>query len=609
MESWDLALGDVRRLSRGWLGSGLAAVGMVLWLFAIHQANFLQMGPLGLVSILGWKYFVGLGLVVVGFSLELLHTPLRQKRLIFFIIALVLILYGTASAVEPVASLPDSWIHAGFVQYIVQHGHTLNNFDARFSWPGAFSLAAVLVAFTGQVNAFGFLRWFSVVIELAYLAPLLVIARFSGVNRRAGWLGVALFYSTNWIYQDYFSPQALDYFLFLVALAAVLAIWRPKRAGQLGATRGYWWERIRQSREVWRIARLEGHDATTTWGSAATLWLLTLLGLICLALAMSHQLTPYALILSLGACLATRRLGRPELIVVTGLLAVGWLSLGASNFWIGHLSTVFGSVGQIGSTIGSNVTSRVTGSVSHLMVVKLRILITAGLFFLAGIGVLRRYADSRTLEALSAAPFALLVAQNYGGEGLLRVVLFSLPFASLLAASAILPDTSGTIRAFAPKLRNGRRGRSLLRLAVVILVLGFAVVTTIVRGGNDSYEAFSRGELAAASYAYDQVHPGQIIGVVAPFLPVDMRDLGSVVVYASSGGSPFPTVKQQGSILTRAKPTVIVLTQSQEAWGELIAGYPKGWEAIVEVHLVQHGYRVVASWPTATVLELAPSVG
>ena len=244
-----------------------------------------------------------------------------------------------------------------------------------------------------------------------------------------------------------------------------------------------------------------------------------------------------------------------------------------------------------------------------MLVVKLRILITAGLFFLAGIGFLRRYADSRTLEALSAVPFALLVAQNYGGEGLLRVVLYSLPFASLLAASAIMPDTSGTIRALAPRLRIGRNGRNLLRLAVIIVVLGFAVVTTIVRGGNDSYEAFSRGELAAVNYAYGQVRPGQIIGVVTPFLPIDMRDLGSVVVYASSGGSSSPTVKQEGSILIKAKPAVIVLTQSQEAWGELVAGYPKGWEAVVEVDLVQHGYRVVASWPTATVLEPAPSVG
>jgi hypothetical protein len=202
-------------------------------------------------------------------------------------------------------------------------------------------------------------------------------------------------------------------------------------------------------------------------------------------------------------------------------------------------------------------------------------------------------------------PFVLLVAQNYGGEGLLRVVLYSLPFVSLLAASAILPDTSGTIRSFMPRLRIRRNGRNLLRLAVVIVVLGFAVVTTIVRGGNDSYEAFSTGELAAVNYAYDHVRPGQIIGVITPFLPIEMRDVGSVAVYASSGG----TVKQQGSILIKARPAVIVLTQSQEAWGELVAGYPKGWEAVVEVNLVQHGYRVVASWPTATVLEPAPSVG
>ena len=226
------------------LGTSLGLAGLVLWMVTVLQANFLRMGPYGLVSVLGWTYFVGLFLVVVGFAAELLRTPLKSNRLIFLIIVLVVFLYGTGPAIEPVATLSDSWLIAGFVQYVVQHGHLLNSFDARFSWPGGLTLSAVLVAFAGQANAYGFLRWFPLVIELAYLAPLLVIARVSGVSKRAGWLGVALYYATNWIFQDYFSPQALNFLFFLVVIAAVLACWQPIRANIQPPLRHVWRERI-----------------------------------------------------------------------------------------------------------------------------------------------------------------------------------------------------------------------------------------------------------------------------------------------------------------------------------------------------------------------------
>ncbi len=582
---------------------------MVFWLYAVHQAKFLQMGADGLITILGWPYFLGLALVIAGFSYELTRTPLRSIRLLALVIALAIIMYGTACVIEPIAEIVDAWVHAGFIQYVVQHGQPLNNYDARFSWPGGFSLGAVLVAFTGQSNALGFLRWFPLAVELGYLAPLLVIARCSGVNRRAAWLGVALYYATNWIFQDYFSPQALNYLFYLTVIASVLAGWRPVRRAVTRHARSSryslaaWRERVALSRETLRLARLEGHDATTDWDNRVTLAVLALLGLICLASSMSHQLTPYALILALAACLATRRLGRPELVIVVAILAVGWLSLGASNYWIGHLSTIFGSAGQLSSTIGSNVTSRVTGSANHISIVKLRILITAGAYFLAGVGFLRRRTDSRVLEALAGAPFILVLAQNYGGEGLLRVVLFGLPFVSLLAASAIIPTNAGQIRALVPNARPGYFTRWALFLMVTIVLLGFCVVTTAVRGGNDAYEAFSLGELDAVNYVYAHIKPGQTIGMVVPYLPINQRYVGSVITYSSSEGSSTPTLKQEAANLIKAKPAFIILSQSQEAWGELLAGYPKGWEFTTEVSLEQKGYRIIAAWTTATVLK------
>src|ERR1019366_3139210 len=209
-------LNDLPQSLRSYLGVVLGGAGLVFWVITVRESHFLNMNSYGLVSVLGWPFFVGLTLIVAGFTVELFRAPLRSMQLTILIVLLVIFVFGTPCAIEPVASLTTSWVHAGFIQYIVQHGHALNGYDARFSWPGGFSMGAVLVAFAGQANAIGFLRWFPLFIELSYLAPLLVIARFSGVSRRAGWLGVVLFYSTNWIYQDYFSPQALNYLFFLV---------------------------------------------------------------------------------------------------------------------------------------------------------------------------------------------------------------------------------------------------------------------------------------------------------------------------------------------------------------------------------------------------------
>ncbi len=590
---------------RNFLGLFLGFAGLVLWLVAVHNADYLKMGAYGLVSVLGWPYFVGLAFVVMGFAIELLRTPLRSGRLFALVVLLAIFLYGTASAIEPVAQLTDSWVHAGFIQYIIQNGHPLNGYDARFSWPGGFSLSAILVAFTGQANAIAFLRWFPIFIELSYLAPLLVIARFSGVSRRAGWLGIALYYATNWIFQDYFSPQALNYLFYLVVIAAVLACWQPRRLDRAAPERGYWKERVAQSRALMTHSRLVGNDATTTWGSVETISVLGLLGLIGLASAMSHQLTPYAMVLALAACLLTRRLGRPELVLLIAALALGWLSLGASNYWVGHLNVIFGSVGQVSSTLTSNVTSRVSGAPTHLLVVEIRILLTGALFFLAGVGFLRRYTDSRALEALAGAPFLLVAAQSYGGEGLLRVVLFALPFASLLAASAILPSQSGTIRGLLPKVSIGRFagiGRMTLRLIIIGVVLAFALATTIVRGGNDAYASFSRGELAAVNYAYAHVHSGDTIGLVNYYLPIGQRDITTVAVYDPGSAGSYQNI---GQLLLQAKPTIIILSQSEEAYGEEVVGFPVGWEATLETTFVNHGYRIAAHWNTATVLKVS----
>ena len=266
-----LSLLSVNPLSRTSLPGGgvtLGALALAFWVIGLTMASIGHIHNLGLITVLGWPYFVALALLSLGVVLELQRDELAPRRLIALIVAFVVVLFGTSSALVPVATITDSYIHMGFVGYIAHHGHVLNNYDARFSWPGAFALAASVLAFTGQSSALVFLRWFPVVIELAYLAPLLVIARKSGVSKRASYLGIVFFYVGNWIYQDYFSPQALNFFFFLVVVATVLSLWSPlTSASSERSLAARWNATLRSLRPV----RWGGHETVASFGAARTL--------------------------------------------------------------------------------------------------------------------------------------------------------------------------------------------------------------------------------------------------------------------------------------------------------------------------------------------------
>jgi hypothetical protein len=599
------AASDSRVRNQFGVWCGLAAI--VLWFYNVHQADVLKMNAYGLASVLDKEYYLGLLLVIVGFCSELVRPVLRPRRLIFLIIVLIVFMYGTAPAIEPLSAYPESWIHAGFIQYIFAHGHPLEDYDGRFSWPGAFSMAAVMAKFVGRTDALAFTKWFPLFIELAALAPLIVITRSSGVTRRAAWLAIPIFYSSNWIFQDYFSPQGLNYFFFLVIVATVLACWKPLKLAVADDRFKSLRTRFRRSRSMFSRERLSGRESSTTWETRQMAGLLALLGLLLIATTVSHQLTPPAVLLALLVLLATRRLGRPELPVILAVLIFGWLSLGASNYWAGHLNVIFGSIGDFASKFSSNVSSRVTGGVAHRFIAELRILITAALFFGAGIGALRRSTDSRTLEALVVAPFLLVAAQNYGGEGLIRVVLFGLPFSSLLLASMFWPTTTGDIRSFLPQIPEGSIARFVKTVTptlVVIAVFGLAVATTIARGGNDSYQAMTTSDLMAVNYVYAHVPAGQrvSVGMTDPYMPLLYKDVGNVREFNDYPVLPKNLYKDPRRFLFR-KPTYILLSKSESNYGVQVLGYPPGWENRIQKILLLHGYQIVARYPSSVVLE------
>ena len=97
------------------------ALGAGSWFGAVLGADVTKMGAYGLSSVLGWPYFLGLALATGAFAWELMAESPRRRVLMVLIVLEVVMLFGTASAVEPLARVSTAWYHAGFIPVSYTH--------------------------------------------------------------------------------------------------------------------------------------------------------------------------------------------------------------------------------------------------------------------------------------------------------------------------------------------------------------------------------------------------------------------------------------------------------------------------------------------------------
>jgi hypothetical protein len=215
------------------------------------------------------------------------------------------------------------------------------------------------------------------------------------------------------------------------------------------------------------------------------------------------------------------------------------------------------------------------------MTVRLRLVAAVGMWLLAAAGAMRAFRrDGRlpwTYLLVAGAPLSLVAVQSYGGEILLRVYLFSLPFVALLAALLFVPGAA--------------------RLAAGAAVsMGMTVLFVTVRYGNERFESFTRDEVAAVRYVMGQARPGDRIVAVNSSLPWRDHDIGT---YKFIGQIESQWIDHGNAVvgyLTPVKTGYLILTKSQAAYGEVVEGRPAGWLDDLErralatgkVHVVFH---------------------
>jgi hypothetical protein len=417
------------------------------------------------------------------------ETP-RNLALLAHVGALLFVLHGLASLLQTEPRFTTAWLHVGFVDALRENGRPLPGIDARFSWPGFFAAAASFLGAAGLPSALPLLRFAPLVFNLAYLAPLALIARACVPSTAGRWTVVWLFLLANWVGQDYFSPQAFSYLIFLAVVALAVTFLRRPRSAVHVRTR--WPFTARPL--LLALARDGGQARRAAQGAVLVLGVVAFT-----ALAMAHQLTPVVLIVDVTALVLLRRLSAPLLPVAFAAVLTAWISYGATDFWMGHLDDLLGG-GSVSASVAANVTGRVQGSSEHLVVVGVRLLFGLVLWTAAAAGAWRALRDRRGLPlwpvVLALAPFPIVALQPYGGEAQLRLYLFTLPFMLCLVARLFVPG-----HAFSR--------RSAAALAVVGLLA--APVFYLARFGNEQFEQVRPGEVQAVAEMYRVAPPGSTL--------------------------------------------------------------------------------------------------
>jgi hypothetical protein len=508
---WDAAARSRRAVtgvSYADLHALVPVVVVALWLISVQSVDPSRMTAVGLVSALPSSVFVLLGLLLVSFAISLRREELRWFVPLVHVVALVVMLYSVTALVENEPSFRVAYRHTGIINYIATHHSVDPHLDAYFNWPGFFIFGVLFTKVIGAKSALTYSAWAPLVFNLLAIPPLVVIFRWATTDRRLLWLALWIFFSANWVGQDYLSPQGLAFVLWLAMLAILFIGFGREPVVAVGAAARDRAGSLLQF--VWREGTKRGESA-----QVSTVLLLAVVGIFA-ALTTGHQLTPFAALLTVVVLGLVARLRRTALPVTLAIVLAGWIGYMTIVYLEGHFHQVFGSI-SLAANLNNGVASRVKGSAGHLFVVHVRIILPVALWCAAALGFIRRVRRGKldlALAVVGLVPFVLPILQPYGGEIVIRVFLLALPGVAFFAASLAYPG------------RTVGRGPATTAVLVVLgglLLAGFQYA----RYGNEHVDAFTRTDTQTVKALYRLAPRGAVLAAIVDNLPWQYKDYAS----------------------------------------------------------------------------------
>ncbi len=591
-------------------GPLLSLAALLLWLQSLSNIQLETINDLGLISVFPPAAFVALAILCFSFFTLLYQQHFEPATLALHFAVLIFMLYGVTALIQEMPRFHVSWRHIGIADYILRHGDVDPMINAYFNWPGFFVLTAFLVEVTGVKDPTALTAYAPLFFSLLYLGPLHMIFSATSRDPRLVWLALWFFFITNWVFQDYFSPQALNYFFYLVILGVLLRWFRatdvrlnyvPQR-----------WQAVRPLQNLvewvgWRfridrpatVESVVASEAISPDEQRRTqrqrMGLLIVLLVVFASIVPSHQLTPFFTIMAVVSLVLLNRCTTRDLPVLMSVLTALWIVFMTTAYLAGHIGGLISDVGNVDANVSVNLTERFQGSAQHLFVVRVRLIMTVAIYIIGALGALRRLRRGNLdliYAVLALAPFALVVVQPYGGEMILRAYLFALPATAFLAAAFFYPEASG----YNP-------WQPIVGVVAVTLLLGAGFL--FARYGNERMDYYTPAEVAAVDAVYDMATPGSLFVTSSDNLPWKHRDLELHRYRTATPATQRRDTDRIIEIMTERQyaEAYYISTRAQYAYSELFLGEPPGtWAAFVQMLLKTGRFEQVYQNEDATVL-------
>jgi hypothetical protein len=384
----------------------LASVG--LWIAALPGIATAPPSVLGLL-VAGPRIFP---LAIAGMTAVLLLALRGRHRgvAVGAVVGLILAMRTTASVALPIPTAAWTYKHVGVVEALQQHHHVAGGMDIYMNWPGMFAAGAYFSDASG-VPAIDVARWFPPVVNVLLCLGTAALARALGARITGCVAAAGLFAVVNWVGQDYFSPQAIGLCL---GIGVVLLLVQ---------------------------------SSTTRASGFLALWLFA-------GVVVTHQLTPFWLVALAAALVVLRRTPwwvAAGMVLLLGGYILSRLQVAEAYGLFSGFDPIANAQGNVpdGAALGREV-GGLFAKASSLLVWGSTLAVLTRRAVRLGWGRLWRSPDVLVPAAISFSPFLLLGGQNYGGEAILRVTLYS---------------TVGCCAVLGPALANAMRKRAAVAAA------------------------------------------------------------------------------------------------------------------------------------------------
>ncbi|MET1063485.1 MAG: hypothetical protein ABWX85_00770 [Arthrobacter sp.] len=485
-----------------WAVLGMA---MLTWGVALSLTGDELVGSFGLLTTFPLIWYLAVAAVV---ALCIWGIVARKMASNAFLAAsttgLVAMLYASASMVVSVPRLPWSYKHIAVTNYIGGTGQVDASIDIYNRWPGFFSVSAFMGEVVGYRDALAYAALAEFGFALLGVLIVLAIARTITSNPRVYWTAALVFALTNWVNQNYYSPQAFSYTLYLTMCLIALTFFRSAPVKIATALEG-------------RLKRLQGRlnpglttaPETEAVQSSRALVLPAAVAILFLqtVTVASHQLTPYMAILSLSPLFVLGYFRPRWLGPVLAIIAIAYL--------LPNLEYVDNKYGLFsGFDIFKNASyslpevSGIDNTARWLSRTPDALSFFVGVLGLAGFirNLLRGHVRQTLVVAwLAVAPMFWLLGQSYGGEAKFRVFLFALPW---LAIGAAWLFWAGPVRA----------RKAVLGATASLTIM--AVLFTLVYFQSEAKFRVPKEDVVAAQWLDARVGPRDVIFETNAFFPL-----------------------------------------------------------------------------------------